>query len=170
MPDNTVVPVIPTACFAPPLDDGSLARYRSLAEGVGDPEARDWMLRLLECVERWWELPESTRPPKRVWEHLVARTPREGEAPRPRGEQPDRVTFDEVPLEEEHIKELFDLVPWMRELNALSTPQGDGPFDALPNGPARDAAFHLLWHAKELTLDREPLTLDKLKRGGAKKG
>jgi hypothetical protein len=70
--------------------------------------------------------------------------------------------YDEVPLEQKYVEALDSVTPWMRELNTLSTVNGDGPLDKLPNGELRDAAFHLLWHAKELTLDREPLTQDCL--------
>jgi len=62
----------------------------------------------------------------------------------------------------EHVKALWDVTPWMRELDLLSNIAGSGVFDRL-KGPIRDAAFHLLWHAKEITLDREPITQDKLK-------
>jgi hypothetical protein len=34
-------------------------------------------------------------------------------------------------------------------------------FDSL-EGSERDAAYHLLWFARELTRDREPCTSDKL--------
>lgn len=35
--------------------------------------------------------------------------------------------------------------------------------ETIAPGPLRNAAFHLLWHAKELELGREPITLDKVK-------
>jgi hypothetical protein len=50
----------------------------------------------------------------------------------------------------------------MRELSLLSNERGTGLFDGLRAGELRNAAFHLLWFCKELTLDREPLTVDKL--------
>lgn len=42
--------------------------------------------------------------------------------------------------------------------------QAEGPIPrpSLESTEIRDAAFHLLWHCKEITLDREPLTSDKL--------
>lgn len=33
-------------------------------------------------------------------------------------------------------------------------------FDALPAGPTKDAAFHLLWFARERQLGRKPVTSD----------
>ena len=35
-------------------------------------------------------------------------------------------------------------------------------FDRLPRGELRDAAFHLLWFATELSLGREPITNDTI--------
>lgn len=37
------------------------------------------------------------------------------------------------------------------------------PFPELAPTPTRDAAFHLLWHVQELSLDREPMTQSRLK-------
>lgn len=48
---------------------------------------------------------------------------------------------------------------------ALSRKQYDGiPYPTLEPTPLRDAAQHLLWFARELTRDREPLTNDKVQR------
>lgn len=139
---------MPVACFAPPLSDEKLARYRELAEGL--PEAdrvRDAMLTMLDCVETWWDLPESKRKDASRLKIVHG-----GKA----------VTVPITPLEEKHVKVLWEVTPWMDELNALSTANDDGPLDALPPGELRDAAFHLLWHCKEITLDREPVTSDRL--------
>jgi hypothetical protein len=38
----------------------------------------------------------------------------------------------------------------------------DLPYPARESTPLRDAAHHLLWHVRELNLDREPVTNDKL--------
>jgi hypothetical protein len=70
-----------------------------------------------------------------------------------------------VLLEDAHVKLLWDVTPWLRELSLLSNARGDGLFDGLPAGPLRNALFHLLWHATEISLEREPLTVDK-QRGG----
>lgn len=65
-----------------------------------------------------------------------------------------------VPLEEEEIKRIWDHVPWKEELDMYSA-----VFEEIPPGTNRDlrnAAFHLLWYGRELELDREPMTTDKL--------
>lgn len=139
---------IPVACFAPPLTDELLARYEALIADLKDPqqaELHDAMQTCLACVKAWWELPESTKKGKK-WAIKNGAT----------GED---LEYREVPLEEAHVKQLWDVTPYMRELQAL-----EPLFDALPLSPPelRNAAFHLLWHAKEITLDREPLTQDKL--------
>ena len=126
-------------CLAPPLSDEKLAAYADLATGQPDGPVRDAMCCLLDCVKIWWELPEST------------------EASTPHLAGKGRI----VPLTADLKAKLFDAIPWDHELAGIQT-----LFDALPNdpGPAkqlRDAAFHLLWHVKELNRDREPITLDK---------
>lgn len=133
----------PVACAAPPLTDELLAEYKLLAADAL-PEVKDVMNLLLVCVEAWWELPESELPAS-----ASASVPGGGRLP-------------SVPLSDELKAKLWDVTPWMRELNTLSTPQGDGLFDVL-TGKLRDAAFHLLWYAKEITLDREPMSQDKIK-------
>jgi hypothetical protein len=97
--------------------------------------------------------------------------------------------FPVTPLEEGHIKSLWALVPWDYECRAMAElfealPPGTREVETLLDPPAgstkgpskatrnevtdpaayelRNAAFHLLWHAMELTRDREPLTADKL--------
>lgn len=138
---------LPVACFAPPLTDETLARYRELVgQYAGPVEVKDALASLLACVSAWWELPES-KPgdaPKLAIKH--------------RGKD---ITVPVVPLEEQHVKALDPVTPWMRELDTLSNREATGLFDGL-TGPLRDAAFSLLWHAKELTLGREPITQDKL--------
>lgn len=52
---------------------------------------------------------------------------------------------------------LYDVVPWDYECDAMA-----GVFETIPPGPTRNAAFHLLWYARELTIDRVPITKDKL--------
>jgi hypothetical protein len=181
-------PTIPTACFAPELNDNMLARYRELIENldaVEQAELKDALLICLVCVEAWWELPVSKR------------TDGDRYAIKHRG---TNTSFVVTPLEEQHVAYLWEVTPWMRELLAM-----EPLFDALPSGTIcvgqkvvgveqaehklesgvivpyerftkvddirvvdeaayelRNAAQHLLWHAKEITLDREPLTQDKL--------
>jgi hypothetical protein len=54
-------------------------------------------------------------------------------------------------------RKLFEALPTGRQ-NA----DGSGPIVDQAACDLRNAAFHLLWHAMEITLDREPLTNDKL--------
>ncbi len=132
------------ACAAPPLTDPLLAKYRKLAEGLpaGD-RIRDGMLTCLACVEAWWKLPESKAKPAARMKTLGG-----SEA-------------DVVPLEDGHVKKLWDVTPWVDELDVLGK-----VFDGLPPGDLRNAAYHLLWYAMEITLDREPLSQDRFTAGG----
>ncbi len=138
---------IPVACFAPPLSDETLAQYAALIGGLPAERAElaDALRQCLACVQAWWALPESSLRGKR-WQLRNTATGQD-------------VEYLETPLEAAHIQALWDVTPWMRELLAI-----EPLFDAIPLGEKqlRDAAFHLLWHAKEITLDREPLTKDKL--------
>lgn len=124
--------------FAPPLTAQNLKTYRELANTAPDPRVRDAMLPLCEMVEAFQKTPESRRSGH----------------PHPSG------AGTIIPLEDAEIKRIWDLVPWDYECNALGE-----LFETIPANtekPLRNAAFHLLWYARELTLDREPLTTDKL--------
>jgi hypothetical protein len=124
--------------FAPPLSDETIVHYKSIALGAS-PEVREAMQVLLNCVERWWALPESGP---------------EGSRPHPSG----RGTI--VPLDDPIAAELEPHIPWKHELEMYQK-LFDG-IDPVSQRDLRNAAFHVLWHAKELELDREPLTADKL--------
>jgi hypothetical protein len=142
---------MPAACFAPPMTEGLLARYREMADALPDTrgEVRDAMRELLACVEAWWGLPESsgslTDP------HLEIRH---------RGKE---VAVRLVSLTPDLKRRLDDAVPWPYELRSME--ELFGRIDPVADKPLRDAAFHLLWFARELDLGREPLTQDRL--GGA---
>lgn len=143
---------IPVACMAPPLTDEALAGYRRLIDGVpAGTELRDALEGCYACVAAWWDAPESNAPVARHWNvshRGVAKT------------------VPERPLTPELVKHLWDVTPWMSELERLS-PTGPpealdtGVFDKVTDKALRDCAFHLLWHCKEVTLDREPMTADK---------
>lgn len=120
--------------FAPPLSEAAVAEYEKLTGSVS-PEAADAMGILLRMVRKFGETPESQQP-KRPHPSLRGHT---------------------QPLDTEEVKRLWDWVPWKHELDAYAT-----VFDQLPSGPARNAAFHLLWFGYELTADREPCTSDRL--------
>lgn len=145
-PPTTPTNALPVACFAPPLTDAKLAEYRAVVAALPDArgDLRDAMGECLRAVEAWWELPESTRTDATRFRLRVGGRDRD-------------VAF--TPLEDAHRAALFDLIPWPYELDAVQA-----LFDKIPEAEAalRDAAFHLLWHARELCLDREPATRDKL--------
>lgn len=125
--------------FAPPLSDEKLIEYRVLADALPASPVKDALLSLLACCEKWWELPEPAAT--KQWAH-----------PSGKGTV--------VALQDDHAQALWDLIPWKHELDATQS-----LFDAIDPAADRDlrnAAFHLLWHVKELDLDREPLTADRL--------
>lgn len=124
--------------FAPPLSDEKLAYYWMLAESAPGP-LRDAMLSLLACCETWWNLPDPI-----------------GTATRPHSSGVGTI----VRLNPEHATALWGHIPWDHELAAIQS-----LFDAIPTDQweLRNAAFHILWHVKELDLNREPLTNDKLR-------
>lgn len=126
--------------FAPPLTDELLAAYKAMIEALPpQSQIRDAMARLLACCEKWWELPDSIGTEARAHPSGLGTI---------------------VPLEAVHQKALWEHIPWPEELEHFGV-LFDG-IDPVAEKPLRDAAHHLLWHAKELELDREPLTADKL--------
>ena len=136
---------IPVACFAVPLTDERLAKYRDLVAGLETSAVKDAMAECLKAVELWWELPESTRPKDRPF------------AIRHEGKDHE---FAVTPLEGEQVKALWDAVPWPYELQAMGALFET--IDPVAGKELRDAAHDLLWICVELSLDREPLTADKL--------
>lgn len=138
---------MPVACFAPPLTDDQIAAYEKLANGLPDSrgDVRDAMRECLAAVKLWWELPESKGSAKDQSVEL-----------RHRGQE---TLVKLVSLTPDLVQKLWDAVPWGYELDAMQS-----LFDRIDPAEKglRDAAFHLLWHARELCLDREPLTRDRL--------
>lgn len=121
--------------FAPPLDADKLAAYRQAAE-TADAPTKDAMLALVNMVECFQQTAPSRQPG----------------TPHPSG----RGVI--VPLEADEVARIWDLVPWDHELDAMA-----GLFDRLDgNSPLRTPAFHLLWYARELAKDREPITCDRI--------
>ena len=123
--------------FAPELTEPTLARYADLVRTT-DPASviGDYLRQLMKVVNAWWALPESTGPA---------------------GEKHASGRGVLQPLDETIKSELWELIPWAGEINAIQA-----ELDNLPSGELRDAAFHLLWYVKELDLDREPLTLERV--------
>lgn len=122
--------------FAPPLSDEKLGEYAAFIEKLDGSPVKDAMASLLACVRAWWELPEPVET---------------AQSKHPSG----RGTI--VRLQNDHAKALWDLIPWKHELDSIQS-----LFDGIKETAIRNAAFHLLWHVRELDLDREPLTNDKL--------
>jgi hypothetical protein len=123
--------------FAPPLDAAKLAEYVTLAQAAPE-QIGEAMLKLCDMVALFQETPASSAE-----------------------EKPHPVGVGHIQhLEEAEIKRIWDAVPWKEECEMYAAlfekidPQQDKPL--------RDAAFHLLWFAYELTADREPCTCDKL--------
>ncbi len=122
--------------FAPPITAEKLDTYRLLADQEGGEIGHE-MTKLCQMVEVFFQTPASTLPGK---------------------PHPLRGTI--IPLEEAEIKRIWDYVPWPRECESLSD-----LFETIPNETKRElrnAANHLLWYARELAADREPITNDKI--------
>lgn len=123
--------------FAPPLDAEGLKKYRELAESA-EPRTRDAMLSLCDMVKAHHSLPKSKKA----------------------GSVHPSGSGVIVPLEDKAIEDLDPHVPYEDECRLLGE-----LFDKIDAGrqkELRNAAFHLLWFANELTRDREPMTSDKL--------
>ncbi len=68
-------------------------------------------------------------------------------------------------LPKDELQDRIDAVKAADEeiTQALSSKTYEGlPYPQREPTPLRDMAYHLLWHVKELSLDREPLTNDQL--------
>lgn len=148
-PDPTRGP----ACFAPPIDASRLERYKALAT-IADPgPIEDAYRQLLAMVEKFQETPES-RERGIPLQTEYTRSPFQDADGKPK--PPPKI----VPLEQAEVNRMWDFVPWPHEINAMAA-----LFERIPNESRkelRDAAFHLIWFARELCLDREPMTQDKL--------
>ena len=120
--------------FAQPLSIEKVAAYRELAKQAG-VEIREAMESLCTMVEVFHETPKSKL----------------------QGFQHPSGTGTIVQLEDAEIQRIWDHVPWPRECDSMGV-----LFDSLTDKPVRDAAYHLLWYARELAMDREPITTDTL--------
>lgn len=122
--------------FAPPLSAAKLAEYRTLASKSDDRRVRDVMLLLCKMVEVFQETPASTL----------------------NGSVGPTGLGVVIPLEAAEVDRIDAVVPWDYECDAYQN-----LFETIPtDSNLRTPAFHLLWYAKELTVDREPMTNDKL--------
>jgi hypothetical protein len=139
VPPTETLPALDRAgSFAPRLDAAGVDRYRALAADA-PPAVRDAMLPLCDAVAAY--LGVGDRAAGRAVPHpcgygLIKKLP--GDA----------------------LESLDPHVPWPRELAALAE-AFDG-IDPAADKPLRDAAYHLLWYATELSLDRHPITADTI--------
>lgn len=173
MPDE--IKRFPVAGMAPPMTADLLRQYKKLTADQPAGAVKDAMTVCLAAVKAWWDLPETDEPVKD--EFTVRDMAQAGKT----------VTFGVRPLPADHQKQLSDLIPWKHELDGMTV-----LFSALPDGTRevsavvktakgesritkaevfdqtafdlKKAATHLLWHAIELELDREPLTQEVLGR------
>lgn len=120
--------------FAPTIDEQKLAEYRTIASAVEDRQAAQYMTDLCDMVELFKQTPDST----------------ESGVPHP-------VIGVIVPLAQEEIDRIWDAVPWPQECDVIGE-----VFETLTDPAQRNAAFHLLWYARELSVDREPLTKERI--------
>lgn len=119
--------------FAPPLDDAKLTAYEALAAGCSDEQCKDYLEQLIKMLRVFWQTGESSQPAQQT---------------------PLGVAI--VPLEDAEIERIWDYVPWESECDTMGV-----AFDRL-SGEVRNAAYHLLWYARELAKDREPTTSDRI--------
>lgn len=121
--------------FAPPLDKAKLSSYRKLAEDAADPLRTD-LLSLCDMVGKFQQIPASKQPG----------TPHpSGRGTMVKLEKPERLA-GVIPKHDDYLRMAADF--------EMIDPEGDKDL--------RNAAFHLLWFARELSAGREPMTNDKL--------
>lgn len=123
--------------FAPAITPEVVAQYRQLATET-DPKIQEAIHKLCDMVDRFQETPESTL----------------------RGTAHPSGVGLMVPLEDHEVQRMDEHIPWDYELKAYG--EMFDTIDPLRQKDLRNAAFHLLWMANELYLDREPMTKDKL--------
>jgi hypothetical protein len=127
--------------FAPPIHD-RIDKYETLAHQA-PAQIGEAMLILVNTVEQHLNHPRSSLRG----------------SPHPVGSVNGAVPMI-VPLQPEVVQALDEHIPWREELDMFS--QLFDRLDPVKQKDLRDAAFHLLWYANELYLDREPLTADML--------
>lgn len=132
-----IIKIVVGGIFAPPLPVEKARGYRELAASLED-FIKEPFLRLCDMVEQFHETPESQLP---GIAHVTNRAL-------------------VVPLEDVEKDRMYDAIPWPHEMEMYGALFE--LLDPVSQKTERDAAFHLLWFARELDLDREPLTTDKL--------
>lgn len=123
--------------FAPPLTPEKLNSYTELANTANDI-VKEIMLKLIAMIKHFNLTPSS---PLVGTEHAT------------------KLALI-IPLEDKEIERIWDVIPWEYEIDSYSA-----VCDSISNETHKDlrnAAFHLIWFARELCADREPITNDKL--------
>lgn len=120
-------------CFAPELAPEKVSGYRQLSAGVEDKQIAQYMGDLCDMLDLFFQTPESTL-----------------------GGSKHPIAGIVVPLEDAEIQRIWNKVPWPEECDLIGK-----AFDRLPSGDVRNAAYHLLWYARELAKDREPMTKER---------
>lgn len=137
--------------FAPPLTEQNLVSYRELADRAPE-QVKLEMHKLCDMVETFYLTPKSTL---QGTPHPVGNV---------KGKNGRVVTPMIVPLQDEEVERMWNLVPWNDEVSGEHINECEvlsKLFDGIhpqENKALRDAAFHLLWYAVELANDREPIT------------
>lgn len=121
--------------FAPPIDDAKLDAYQAMFANHAERQVKGYADDLIAMLR------------------LFRETPCSGESCEPHPSGMGHIQH----LDDAEIARIFDAVPWPNECDTIGQ-----VFDKL-TGAKRDAAYHLLWFARELAADREPCTCDKLK-------
>lgn len=117
--------------FAPEFTDELLDRYQELCMYL-EGQVREYFETLLTLAEKWWQMEVSDATP--IGEYKDAKG----------------MIGLVIPLTDTLKNRLDENIPWAEEIEIMSK-----VFEPL-TGETRNAAFHLLWLAKELELDREP--------------
>lgn len=140
--------------FAPPLSEELFVAYKAMIDAEPAGPVKDAMTQLYNCCAAWWNLPDSS-----------------GTGSKPHASGIGVI----VPLDHEVRTALDTHVPWNHELDAMHGHDAEGApkvleaIDPVAQRDLRNAAFHLLWHVRELAIGpdhgewgREPITTDKL--------
>lgn len=138
--------------FAPPLTPDRLERYKALAATAPEMVCEK-MQSLLTMMEVFNQTPRSALPSRN---HPVGKLASTGRVPQI------------VDLEPDEIQRIWNHVPWGDDQPGHHTNECDDlsrlfdGIDPVGQKELRDACFHLLWFARELAMDREPMTNDLL--------
>lgn len=148
------------ACFAPPLSDELLAKYRALIDDVPAGPLRAALDTCYQAAEAWWNAPESAKEEvKKIKLDCYRKVV--GEDGKETVEKSTK-TLSYQAMDQEIIAQLFDAVPWDWEMKGIYAVT-DEAFDGQPETELKTAAYHLRWFAHELSKDREPCTMERIR-------